>query len=153
MRQQYLRLLMFDLWCNRKLADVLRAHTDFKERPACIAFLSHIVAAQDVWFSRVLDIDTEGYDTWPGYEPEELKPIAKEYHQKWMDLVADHDIELDTTIYYRNSKGTPFNNTISDIVSHMIIHGQHHRAQISLLLRRSGIEPPPIDYIFYTRQV
>jgi uncharacterized damage-inducible protein DinB len=54
-------------------------------------------------------------------------------------------------IVYKNSKGTVFNNTVEEILVHLTIHGQHHRAQIANLLRQSGIEPPATDIIFFLR--
>jgi hypothetical protein len=34
-----------------------------------------------------------------------------------------------------------------------MLHGQYHRGKINLLLRQSGAEPAPADYISYVRGV
>ena len=150
-RQKIQQLFRFDLWCNRKLAEKLIKEEDFKERPACVAFLSHIINAQQVWYNRVIDFDFESADIWHEFKPDELSSRARKIQVKWLDLIGDHDVDLDTVIFYSNSKGVEYNNPLWQICHHLIIHGQHHRAQISLLLRKSGIEPPATDYIFYTR--
>ncbi|MEX0661397.1 MAG: DinB family protein [Balneolaceae bacterium] len=152
-RQQLQKLFQFDLWCTRKLTDFIVEVGPFKERTACIAFLSHIVNAQQIWFERVIETTVINVDIWTEHDVEELKSEAKLAHQLWIDVIADHEMDLDTVIYYQNTKQVNFKSPFIDICNHLIIHGQHHRAQISLLLRQSGIAPPPIDYIHYTRKI
>ena len=150
-RQKIQHLFLFDLWCTRKLCDLLENSDSFDEKPACVAFLSHIVNAQQIWFYRVIEFDFGENDSWEEYPVDEIRKEARKVHKKWMDLVADHEVDMDTEIYYRNTKGVGYQNPLWQICHHLIIHGQHHRAQISLLLRKSGIEPPAIDYIHYAR--
>lgn len=151
-RQRLQQLFMFDLWCTRKLTDLIIKNERFKERTACAAFLSHIITAQKIWYSRVTgqsaDLDL---DHWMEYEVNELKSKARKSIQKWMDLIGDHDVNPDKIIQYHNSKGVEYQNTIWEICQHLIIHGQYHRAQISLLLRNSDIKPPNTDFISYAR--
>ncbi|MEX0845990.1 MAG: DinB family protein, partial [Balneolaceae bacterium] len=56
-------------------------------------------------------------------------------------------------IEYSNSKGVTFRNSVEEILMHIVIHGQHHRAQIAKLLRKTGITPPVTDFIFFLRTV
>lgn len=150
-RQSLQRLFIFDLWCTRKISDLLMEKTDFGSRPACVAFLSHIINAQKVWYGRVLDRDISHIDLWEQLDVDQIKPVAKKIHREWIDLIGDHDMDMDTQLVYQNSKGVPYTSRFSDICTHMIMHGQHHRAQINLLLGQSNIEAPPIDYIHYVR--
>lgn len=150
-RQKIQHLFQFDLWCNLKLADFLIENAPFTELDNCSSFLSHIINAQEIWFYRIVQLPSPDVGIWTEHKPEELNSIAKEAHQKWLDLIGDHEVDLDSEIHYTNSKGVPFQNPIWQIAHHVIIHGQHHRAQISLLLRNCDIAPPPIDYIYYTR--
>ena len=150
-RQQLQRLFMFDLWCARKLTDLLNNNDNFEDKAACSAFLSHIVNAQRIWFYRVVRLDIDDTMPWDEYLLTEIKKEAKSANQFWIDLIGDHEMDLDTVIHYQNNTGNSFQNRVVDICHHLIIHGQHHRAQISLLLRRAGITPPPTDYIHYLR--
>lgn len=152
-RQQLQKLFQFDLWCTQKLTDFISETGSFKERSACVAFLSHIINAQQIWFGRIVETKVCNFDIWTEHDIEDIINEAKLSHQMWLDLIGDHEMDLDTVIYYRNSKQVNFKSSFIDICNHLIIHGQHHRAQISLLLRRSGIAPPPIDYIHYTRKI
>lgn len=150
-RQKLQHLFQFDLWCNRKLAEILNSDHDFGEKPACVAFLSHVISAQQIWFNRVIGFEPDSIDIWEEFSTDELAARAKKVQHKWLDLIGDHEVDLDTAIYYTNSKGMEYRNLLWQICHHLIIHGQHHRAQISLLLRKDGIEPPETDYIHYIR--
>lgn len=151
-RQQLQHLIQFDLWCTRKLTDLFFKHEPFREQEAATAFLSHIINAQKIWFNRIVNLNLfDEVDIWDEYSAEDLREEAKEISQLWMDLIADHEVDLDTVITYRNSQNVNYQNTIRQIFHHVIIHGQHHRAQISIFLRNCDITPPQIDYIHYAR--
>ncbi|WP_340103414.1 DinB family protein [Rhodohalobacter sp. 8-1] len=150
-RQSIQRLFIFDLWCTRKITDLLTERREFSSRPACIAFLSHIVNAQRIWYGRVLDRDISHIDLWYEYDIDGIKPEAKGIHKEWIDLIGDHDLEMDTPLIYQNTKGVTYTSRFSEICTHLILHGQHHRAQINLLLGQAEIDAPPIDYIHYIR--
>lgn len=152
MRQQLQKLFTFDLWCTRQLTKLILKSVPFKGQEASTAFLSHIINSQQIWFYRIIQIEEAPVDRWHEYDLKEIVKEAKSAHQMWIDLIGDHDLDLDTTITYQTSKGVTHQNTVSEISQHLIIHGQHHRAQISLLLRQSGITPPSIDYIHYLRR-
>lgn len=152
MRQQLQKLFLFDLWSTTQLTNQIIKSAPFKEQKSTTALLSHIINAQKIWFYRIIRIEEESVPLWHEYELNQMLKEAKSSHQMWIDLIGDHDFDPETFITYKNSAGTPFKNSVSDIARHLIIHGQHHRAQISLLLRQSGIAPPPTDYIFYLRQ-
>lgn len=55
----------------------------------------------------------------------------------------------DKTITHQNSKGEEFKNIAGDILTHLVIHGQHQRAQIARVFRQAGKNPPGTDYIFF----
>jgi len=152
-RQSIQKIFIFDLWCTRKIADLLTKKDEFRSRPACIAFLSHIINAQRIWYGRVLGRDISKIDLWEEFDIAAIKPKAKKIHKQWVDLIGDHDMEMDTNLVYQNTKGVTYTSSFSDICTHLILNGQHHRAQINLLLGQADIQAPPIDYIHYTRSV
>jgi len=152
-RQSLQKLFIFDLWCSRKIADLLLETPVFSNRPACAAFLSHIINAQNIWYGRVLGRDITAHELWEEFDISDIKQEAKTAHKQWIDLIGDHDIDMDTTLVYQNTKGVTYSSRFSDICTHLILHGQHHRAQINLLLGQANIQPPPIDYIHYMRSI
>ncbi len=151
-RQKLQQLLKFDVWSTRKLIDFILENDQFDGRENAISNISHIINTQKVWFSRAVDLETDrDLDFWMSYDIKDLKYKTKKAGQMWIDLVGDHDVNLDKIIHYQNSKGNEYFNAIWQICNHIIIHGQHHRAQVLLLLRQEGIEPPNLDFINYAR--
>ncbi len=65
-----------------------------------------------------------------------------------MEQVPD---DLNKRVEYENSEGRTFANDVKDILFHVVNHSTHHRGQIMMDLRVSGIAPEPLDYIFYKR--
>ncbi|MGE7918037.1 DinB family protein [Viridibacillus sp. NPDC093762] len=59
--------------------------------------------------------------------------------------------DLDKLISYKNSKGKECKNSVRDILTHVVLHGQYHRGQINSLLREKGIEPINVDFITFVR--
>jgi len=151
-RQKLQQLFLFDIWSTHKMIEVIRENIPFDGEKECISLLSHIVNAQKIWFSRVVAVSTDAnLDIWTEYEISNLKQKSKKANKAWIELVGDHEVDIDQLIKYKNSKGVEYFNSVWEICNHLIIHGQHHRAQISLMLKNSGIEPPLLDYADYTR--
>lgn len=151
-RQSIQRLFNFDLWCTRKLTDFIQASGEFCEREPCITLMSHIINSQQIWFDRVLSMTIADVNLWDEIDIDEMKQHAREASQLWIDLIGNHEMEIDTQIVYQNFAGVNYIHSFTEICNHLILHGQHHRAQIALLLSRSDITPPSIDYIHYLRQ-
>lgn len=151
-RQKRQQLLKFDVWSSRKLIDFIVEKGPFEGSETCISYLSHIINTQKVWFSRTVDLSTDrDLDFWLTYDLKDLKYKVKKAGQAWIDLVGDHDVNLDRIIQYKNSQGEEYVNAVWQICDHIVLHGQHHRAQVLLLMSQAGLEPPNIDFINYAR--
>lgn len=112
-----------------------------------ISLINHILNAQQVWNSRILN--EKPFEVWQINPIEGLEEINGENYNNAIHILADY--ELDQKIEYRNSKGIRFENSIFDILFHIINHSTYHRGQINSQLKNSGIEPILTDYIFYKR--
>lgn len=149
---QLKQLFAYDRWANGIIADVLR-QASFAERSEAIGLLAHIVAAQQVWLRRIRGKSAAGLALWPGEaDVSTLAEQADALHGRWLQLLGNADFHSGRRVRYQNSGGEIFNNALGGILHHVIIHGQHHRAQIAAQLRSAGITPPATDFIFYLRQ-
>jgi uncharacterized damage-inducible protein DinB len=54
-------------------------------------------------------------------------------------------------VHYTNSDGQHFETSVSDILTHVALHGAYHRGQVAHLLRGAGAEPQATDYIQFGR--
>ncbi|WP_069131886.1 DinB family protein [Rhodohalobacter halophilus] len=148
-RQKLQWLFTYDLWCARKLLDHFTAHSPFRDEVACRAFLAHIVNIQEVWYNRVVETSVSEIEKWDEYNPKDLRRKARKLNRKWLDLIGDHEVDLSSEIHYYTEKMVKRSSVLEHICHHLIVHGEFHRAQISLFLRNCDIKPPKIDYTQY----
>lgn len=115
----------------------------------CFRHLSHVIHAQEIWLDRI-NGEKPVVQQWDTMPAKDIRLKAEQHTQEFLKIVSASDTSR--IIHYTNSRGETFTNSVEEIIQHVIIHGQHHRAQISLLLRQMDIAPPPTDLIFYLRQ-
>jgi uncharacterized damage-inducible protein DinB len=134
-------------WADALVADAL----DDAPSDAARVF-AHIAAVEHLWFARIRGEAPE-IAVWPSLAPSEARAVASEHADVFEQLVRLADDEaLARRVHYRNSAGREFDSTTQDIVTHVAMHGSHHRGQILRILRAAGREPPYIDFIQYTRR-
>ena len=90
---------------------------------------------------------------WPDITVDSIGEIIDNNHTAWvayLDTLMPADFER--IIYYKTFQGTDFESKLVDVLSHVINHGTHHRAQAGQQLRAAGAQQLPItDYIFFLR--
>ena len=146
-----LRLFEYDNWANEQILLSLQDNLSFEGAQKAVKYFAHISGSQQMWMNRINDKPLDDIQIWPDYGLPEALQQLKTLNQQWKKLIATNKNKLDKIIAYTNSKGTPYDTSLSDILYHVIIHGQHHRAQIAKLLRNAKIDPPATDFIFFTR--
>ena len=62
-----------------------------------------------------------------------------------LDTLTDKDLEQ--VVRPEDWRGLPF--TVDGLLWHVMIHEMRHSAQIVVLLRQQGIEPPALDLLFF----
>lgn len=83
----------------------------------------------------------------------EIEDKLRDNHLAWLRFLDETDEEgLNKKYAYNNIKGDAFEDSLYDILFHVINHSTHHRAQISKILRQHDIAPPVMDYIAYLRK-
>jgi len=149
---QLLRLFAYDNWANEQVLLSLQENLDqIDQADKAVKYYAHIAGAQNLWYRRIKGKSQDDLDIWPEYDlPIALQKITTLYEQ-WQQLIEKNRSELDQIISYTNSKGTSYETPLTDILHHVIIHGQHHRAQIAKLLRNAKIDPPATDFIYFSR--
>lgn len=146
------RYFAFDAWGNRLQLSFLKKHPDFSHRTDAVTLFSHLHAAQQVWHTRITGEDSSRLEIWPELSLAQNEKLMAENEKRWHELLEAGNPDLEQVISYQNSKGIPYENTLEELLTHLIIHGQHHRAQINTLISRSGLNAPAIDYIYYCRE-
>ncbi|MEX0720484.1 MAG: DinB family protein [Balneolaceae bacterium] len=141
------QLILYDDWANQRVYSVLEKLPESTPRTKIFGLFAHLLSTQKVWYNRIKSAD-EKAEIWPELSLIEMAKLMSENPKKLKSLISKKHEEVS----YLNSSGNRFQNTIEEILFHLIIHGQHHRAQIAILLRQAGTTPPATDYIFYLRE-
>ncbi|HWV72658.1 MAG TPA: DinB family protein [Pseudosphingobacterium sp.] len=150
MNKYFIKLFDYDRSTNLKMINLL---TDGEQLKTAIELMSHLLAAQQIWFKRCRNESTTACAIWPKWSLQNLQEIADANHNNWVDFLQTLTVsDFEKSIVYRNSKGISFANRLDDIVTHLINHGTHHRAQIGQQLKLTGLTLPTTDYIFYIRE-
>lgn len=132
---------------NKKLVQVFAEHPK-KTSEKSVKLFSHIINAHHIWNCRIEKMQPR-FGVWEIHQPQAFSEIISENHQTSINLISKND--FDAIIQYSNTKGQLFNNTIRDILFHILNHSTYHRAQIATEYKQSGLEPLVTDYIFYKR--
>ncbi|WP_175639414.1 DinB family protein [Metabacillus schmidteae] len=139
-------------WANQKILEALKTMEAVDNHNARRLF-SHILCAERVWLSRIQGRDSSQYPIWAELEIEEVEILVKRNENGFSELLsALTEVDLDQVIIYKNSKKEEFQTPLIDILTHVALHGQHHRGQINLQLRAAGFETVPIDFITFARK-
>lgn len=149
MKDYFIRLFTYDKYANQVILKSIREANN-PEKP--IQLMGHLLAAQNRWLSRFLNEFIDN-DLWPAKETIPFDDLINDNYQQWINLLntltpADFDKELS----YKNTKGVAYSNKLVDVLTHLINHGTHHRAQIGQQLKIAGAGTlPNTDYINYVR--
>lgn len=142
-------LLAYDEWANgRVLASLHNAPTDSK----ALQLMAHLLMAEKIWLERLLGRDTVGTDKSPTFTAAECELLSKENQSGFASVLEQFAERLDTRINYRNLSGKEFTTSVSDILTHVMLHGAYHRGQIALAQRTAGNEPVNTDFITFERE-
>ncbi|PCE66334.1 DinB family protein [Sediminicola luteus] len=141
------QLFDYDYQLNKRLMDAL-AHTQEVPQKALDLF-SHILNAHHIWNKRLAG-KTPELGVFQTHEPKAWEAIHEDNQRTTFGLIRNAD-GFEGSITYTNSKGDVYTNVVRDVLFHIVNHGTHHRGQINSILREAGLEPIPLDYIFYKR--
>ena len=143
------RLCRHMTWADNEILRALRAAPSVPD--AVLREFAHIVGAEDVWLSR-LERRASELPVWPTLYLDDIARHIVKVHEGYDRFVAQlPDAGFAGMISYKNSAGQAFDNRVSDILTHVTLHGQYHRGKINLLLRQAGHAPAPTDYISMVR--
>lgn len=141
-------LLEYNQHANQLTIDLLVKNA-LVSPPKANELFSHIINAHHVWNSRIHG-KRNFFGIWQKHSPEVFEEMNDENYLVSKKILET--IELDRIITYKNTTGEQFENSLSDILFHIINHSTYHRGQIMIKMREAGIEVPYTDYIIYKRK-
>jgi uncharacterized damage-inducible protein DinB len=147
MKSFFNELLEYNRQMNQQIIMAMVQHKD-KVSEKSQKWMNHILNAQELYHTRI-EPAYKAYGSWHMRELEELESVNDDLHHVTGGILTR--FELDTMIHYTTTKGVPMQNTIQDIVFHIVNHGTYHRGQIAADFRNTGLEPLVTDYVVWKR--
>jgi uncharacterized damage-inducible protein DinB len=135
-------------------------HTWMQQTPSSFDSLFktilHMWDAESVWWQRMRNhehviIPSQTFD--PGMK-DACNGLLHQSMQ-WEKFVDEQltDEVLNSKLYYQNARGEQFAQPVHEVVLHVFNHGTYHRGQLITMMRQLGeTNPPPTDYIYFTRR-
>jgi uncharacterized damage-inducible protein DinB len=151
MNELLLSLIGHMRWADAIVAEALQRDAEPDAQAARL--FAHIASVEHLWLARI-EARTPAHAVWPdAMTTADAAALAAQHADLYERLVAGANAEqLARRVAYRNSAGRDFRSRVSDIVTHVALHGSYHRGQIARQLRSAGREPPYTDFIQYTRR-
>jgi uncharacterized damage-inducible protein DinB len=145
MKAFFKEIFEFTYTFNNKVIEALMANDSAQK---AVLLISHTVNSQEIWNARIENIQIER-DVW-GIRPlDELRITNEANYKKSLYLIENCNFE--EKIRYINIKGIAFENSVRDILFHVVNHSTYHRGQIATDFKLNDITPLVTDYIFYKR--
>jgi uncharacterized damage-inducible protein DinB len=154
-------LYAYNRWANRRVLDAAaRLSPEQLSRdlgssfPSVRETLAHVLAAEWVWLTR-----------WRGSSPPGLPESwdlssLEVVRAQWAEVEADQrafvegldEAALDRVVAYRDTRGTPYENPLGQLLRHVVNHSTYHRGQVITMLRQLDAEAVATDYVVYLRE-
>ena len=141
----------YNAWANRETLASLQVLAPTP--PKALSCFCHSLTAERLWHTRLLRQSTDNFVVWPGWTLERCAAELPEVIVLWDAYFASLTPErLLHSILYTNTLGEEWRNTISDVLTHVVIHSGYHRGQVAAEIRKSGGTPAYTDFIHAVRQ-
>ena len=163
MKDILLAATAYNLWANKRLANVLRTLTSEQLQqtgtgsfPTIEKTMEHLWFAENIWLQR-LQLAEQIID------PRETASLLFEENlNAWLSCSADLHAWVKTlqdeqgcthVFHYRTIKGDLCKSKVWECIQHVMNHGSFHRGQLVNKLREVGITTiPATDFIVYSRE-
>jgi uncharacterized damage-inducible protein DinB len=114
--------------------------------------LAHIVGAQIIWLQRW----TGGANPKPVSEFQKMRGLPsirdtfEKSHVELRSFLASLTEDgLERVLAYRDSAGNPYERPMWQLMSHVVNHGTHHRAEAAMAMGLLGKPMRELDYTYF----
>ncbi len=147
MKSFFTELFEYQHHYNQALGNIFQDNPG-KTSAKALQLYNHILNAHQIWNNRIYP-QQPTFGVWDIHPTAACKSIDQDNYAHSI-LIMDN-VDLNTNIDYTNTKGLTFNNSIRDVLFHIINHSTYHRAQIATEFKQNSLEPLNTDFIFYKR--
>lgn len=152
------QLLEYHYWAtNRMLAAMVSLGSDQLNEPwgkgwgSLHATLTHTMNAEWIWLQRLQGTSPSGYPD------AQTTPTVYDIRERWIKqaaglrafLAGQTAQSIQQNLTYNNTRGESFELPVWQIISHIVNHATHHRAEIAEMLAVLEVAHPEDDMYYY----
>ena len=147
MKDYFKQLMEYSHYYNLEIIKKFQdGDLEFMIPERAILLLSHTLNAQKIWNNRLAG-EEDKVDVWGNVDVEEMEHAENTNFEETIAVLEKED--LDRIVQFQNSKGESYQNSVRDIIFHVINHSTYHRGQIATEFRKQGIDPIVSDFVYY----
>jgi uncharacterized damage-inducible protein DinB len=152
MKDYFISLFKYNQYTNNKITEAIIAANGPEKT---LDLMGHLLTAEQVWLRRLNGEHKVEVVLWPKWPADKLEGVVADNSALWLNhLNKMDDADFEKSITYINFQGKEFTMGIRDILTHVINHGTHTRAQIGVHLKLAGVEKLPVtDFSYYKTSV
>jgi len=140
----------YEAWANEKIFTYITS-ADAPEPVAGI--FNHLIADITAWIllltGRTVPDDLDLSPSWNVEQCRRYLSLMMEELRVFVDGLSD--VDFDNMVVSHAPNGRRFENTVSEILTQILSHGQHHRGQIEWIVEREKGEYLGTSYMPYVR--
>lgn len=143
-------LLEHSAWANARTLASLQAITPPDD---AICLFAHIVTTEHIYHERIMGSDPWPQDFWPVLPLDACAEWVAENSARYrLFFESISEAALAEPVRYRNSSGMVYHTPRAELLTHLALHGEHHRGQIARIVRLAGGTPAVTDFISFVRR-
>jgi len=142
---QLQRLVDHCVWANQVWISFIRENCPTDEY--LLKMMTHILLGEQAWFQQIEGVEVKR-EIWTPKPITELQEIHRQHTGRYSALLQQ---DLGRIIAYQRFSGDRYQSPISDILTHLCLHGTHHRGQMATYAARNGMSVTNTDFINYCR--
>jgi uncharacterized damage-inducible protein DinB len=147
MKEYLIETFKFNDWANKRALEKIK---EMPEKDEAIRLFSHLITCMNKWMGWIKDDPAAPAMKWYGdiYPLEELGPRWDKCLNAWLDFLESHsEEEIDSEKRYVSGSGIKYGAKVKDMALQLNYHSIHHRAQLLMMMRMQGVQPPNSEYI------
>ncbi len=156
-------LFEYDIWATERILDAAEklegsAYDQFIAAKghgvgSARDLIVHVADAQRFWIGRLTDDPVPMADKERFNDIGEIRSHCAESNSRLRDWInATGDDEIETVWEFSLAPDRPVRRVRRDrLMTHVALHGGHHRAEASELLTAAGSAPEPVDMMIFYR--
>lgn len=155
MNKQLIQLYDYNVWANERMMDHLDTlPSDVFLREADLGFksiaevISHLVSADIIWFNRIKETQDSTFARKAFTDLKEARQEMDELQSQIRDYVSSLS-DVEKKVSYTMASGRQMQNSIAEILQHVVNHGTYHRGNITTMLRSFGYQGVMTDYLVF----